>query len=121
MRVPAKFPNLVDMTGLPNEDSPAQERLLDMIITGRIWDKTSIPAIQDVQRTQGDKKLGKMFPFVYRGRRIHKILFVASATDKIPRDLINCVKNVAQPDGSASDLNPRCKFVYKSKNQIMIT
>lgn len=107
MKVPAHFPNLVDMTGLGNEDSEQQRKLLDMIITGRIWDKTSIPAIQDVQRTQGDRKLERMFPLVYRGRRIHKILFVASATDRIPTGLIECVKSVAQPDGSAHNLNPR--------------
>ncbi|XP_060085110.1 uncharacterized protein LOC132564473 [Ylistrum balloti] len=107
MRVPRYFPNLVDMTGLNNENSPQQRKLLDMIITGRIWNKTSIPAILDVQRTQGDRKLERMFPLVYRGRRIHKILFVASATDRIPTELIECVKNVAQPDGSAQYLNPR--------------
>ncbi|XP_021363600.1 uncharacterized protein LOC110456890 [Mizuhopecten yessoensis] len=107
MRVPKYFPNLVDMTGLGNEDSAQQRKLLDMIITGKIWDKTSIPAIQDVQRTQGDRRLERMFPLVYRGRRIHKILFVASATDRIPTALIECVKSVAQPDGSATCLNPR--------------
>ena len=99
------------MTGLADENTKAQQKLLDMIITGRIHDKTSIPAIQDVQKTSGDGKLGRMFPFVYKSRRIHKILFVASATDKIPKELIQCVKCVAQPDGSASNLNPRCKFI----------
>ncbi|XP_033739997.1 uncharacterized protein LOC117327224 [Pecten maximus] len=107
MRVPKYFPNLVDMTGLNNENSAQQRKLLDMIITGRIWNKTSIPAIQDVQTTQGERKLERMFPFVYRGRRIHKILFVASALDRIPTELIECVKSVAQPDGSAQCLNPR--------------
>ncbi|XP_069141417.1 uncharacterized protein [Argopecten irradians] len=107
MKVPKYFPNLVDMTGLNNENSSQQRKLLDMILTGRIWNKTSIPAIQDVQTTQGDRKLERMFPLVYRGRRIHKILFVASATDRIPVELIRCVKSVAQPDGSAQCLNPR--------------
>lgn len=111
LKIPKSFPNLVDMTGLRVEDTDTKsmERLLDMIIMGYIPDKTSIPALQDVQRTRGSSGIWRHFPFMYDKRRINKILFVASATEPVPRELIDIVKRVAQPDGSANNLNPRCK------------
>lgn len=109
LKIPKSFPNLVDMTGLRTEDTDVRsmEKLLDMIIMGYIPDKTSIPALQDVQRTRGSGGIWRHFPFMYDKRRINKILFVASATEPVPRELIDIVKRVAQPDGSAKNLNPR--------------
>ncbi|KAK3097245.1 hypothetical protein FSP39_008004 [Pinctada imbricata] len=107
LHVPPTFPNLVDMTGLPDDNMKFQEQLLEMILMGRIPDKTSIPALLDLMKNGGGSKIRRMFPFVLDRRRIHKILFVASASEPIPRALIECVKNVAQPDGSSSNLNPR--------------
>nr|XP_022295101.1 uncharacterized protein LOC111105230 isoform X1 [Crassostrea virginica]XP_022295102.1 uncharacterized protein LOC111105230 isoform X1 [Crassostrea virginica] len=106
MHVPKNIPNLVDMTGLENVESREQEKLLEMILMGRIPDETSIPALQDMERTNPGS-LDRKFPFIYDPRRIHKILFIASATEPIPTKLIKSVRNVAQPDGSPSNVNPR--------------
>ncbi|XP_078322425.1 uncharacterized protein LOC144617734 [Crassostrea virginica] len=106
MHVPKNIPNLVDMTGLENVESREQEKLLEMILMGRIPDETSIPALQDMERTNPGS-LNRKFPFIYDPRRIHKILFIASATEPIPTKLIKSVRNVAQPDGSPSNVNPR--------------
>lgn len=108
MHVPKYIPNLVDMTGLENVESREQEKLLEMILMGKIPDETSIPALQDMER-RNRGSLNRNFPFTYNPRRIHKILFVASATEPIPTKLIQSVRNVAQPDGSPSNYNPRCK------------
>ena len=75
---------------------------------GRIPDQTSIPAIEDVQKH--GRAMWRSFPFSMQNRKIHKILFVASANEPIPKHLIQCLKNVAQPAGSKSNLNPRCKY-----------
>lgn len=106
MHVPKYIPNLVDMTGLENVESREQEKLLEMILMGKIPDETSIPALQDMER-RNTGSLNRNFPFTYNPRRIHKILFVASATEPIPTKLIQSVRNVAQPDGSPSNYNPR--------------
>lgn len=108
MHVPKYIPNLVDMTGLENVESREQEKLLEMILMGKIPDETSIPALQDMER-RNTGSLNRNFPFTYDPRRIHKILFVATATEPIPTKLIQSVRNVAQPDGSPSNYNPRCK------------
>ena len=110
LHVPDSFPNLVDMTGLSDEITDFHKELLDMILMGKIPDSTSVPALIDVQRKRGGTRaIRRLFPFIYNKRRIHKILFVASATEPVPRELIECVKSVAQPDGSSENLNPRCK------------
>ncbi|XP_022295102.2 uncharacterized protein LOC111105230 [Crassostrea virginica] len=106
MHVPKNIPNLVDMTGLENVESREQEKLLEMILMGRIPDETSIPALQDMEKTNPGS-LDRKFPFIYDPRRIHKILFIASATEPIPTKLIKSVRNMAQPDGSPSNVNPR--------------
>ncbi|XP_062586260.1 uncharacterized protein LOC134247875 [Saccostrea cucullata] len=106
MHAPKYIPNLVDMTGLENIDSREQEELLEMILMGKIPNETSIPALQDMER-RNSGSIRRRFPFIYNPRRIHKILFVASANEPIPTKLIQSVRNVAQPDGSPSNYNPR--------------
>jgi hypothetical protein len=115
--VPKSFPDLVDMTGLDiaDDNSKSLEELLEMIVMGRIPDQTSIPALIDVQKTKGSWSLRKNFPFSMNSRKIHKILFVLSADEPIPQGLIQCVKKVAQPDGSAQNLNPRCEYYHEGK------
>ncbi|CAC5363110.1 unnamed protein product [Mytilus coruscus] len=108
MTVPKAFPHLVDMTGLADTCTKDQQELLEMIITGRIPDQTSIPALQDIQNAQGSWwQMKRDFPFSMNSRKIHKILFVACADEPIPKHLIQSVKNVAQPDGSRRNMNPR--------------
>ena len=116
--VPKSFPDLVDMTGLDiaDDNSKSLEELLEMIVMGRIPDQTSIPALIDVQKTKGSWSLRKNFPFSMNSRKIHKILFVLSADEPIPQGLIQCVKKVAQPDGSAQNLNPRCEYYHEGKS-----
>lgn len=117
MHAPKRIPNLVDMTGLENIESREQEELLELILMGKIPDKTSIPALQDMERRKSGS-LKRCFPFIYNPRRIHKILFVANATEPIPTKLIQSVRNVAQPDGTPSNYNPRCKQAYCTFYQI---
>lgn len=110
IKVPKSFPNLVDMAGLQDTWSENHEKLLEMIIMGRVPDQTSIPAIEDVQKH--NKAMWTKFPFSMQHRKIHKILFVASANDPVPKHLIQCLKNVAQPPGNQKNLNPRCIPIF---------
>lgn len=120
--VPKSFPDLVDMTGLDiaDDNSKSLEELLEMIVMGRIPDQTSIPALIDVQKTKGSWSLRRTFPFSMNSRKIHKILFVLSADEPIPQGLIQCVKKVAQPDGSAQNLNPRCEYYINEGKRFYI-
>ncbi|KAL5019725.1 hypothetical protein ScPMuIL_002617 [Solemya velum] len=89
-------PHIGDMAGLGDVNTKKLQVVLSLLIDGHIGPKTNI---LDLLNEDIDiEELPMMFKQRRKKWRVKKIIFVASATENLPENLIDCVLNVVRSD-----------------------
>lgn len=93
-----KLPNLIDMAGFQDEDTPLNEELLRAVLYGRLHSGESFTNAQRLLRESGliwfKLKYG-YFSKVKKEHKIDRIVVIASAVEPVPKSLINCVRKAS--------------------------
>ncbi|XP_060553851.1 uncharacterized protein LOC132714935 [Ruditapes philippinarum] len=88
------LPHIIDCAGLGDENSPAIREILELLVGGYIPPDTLIEAMQEKQKELGVGSLKLIFPEASQALKVSKIVFVQSATDSMPKNLLECLTSV---------------------------
>ncbi|OWF46822.1 hypothetical protein KP79_PYT22260 [Mizuhopecten yessoensis] len=95
------LPTLVDLTGFADEDTALIEEILRLIFYGKIKEESNINEIFSFAKDWGIEALQTKYALTQTSdeRKIDRAIFVASAIEEIPKNLIRCFLKAAQPKG----------------------
>lgn len=93
-----KLPNLIDMAGFQDEDTPSNEELIRVVLYGRLNSGESFSDANKLLKESGlfwfKLKYG-YFSRVKKEHKIDRIVVMASAVEPVPTSLIKCVRKAA--------------------------
>ncbi|KAL3886857.1 hypothetical protein ACJMK2_026819 [Sinanodonta woodiana] len=109
------LPTLVDIAGFPEEESIRHEEILRIFFFGKLGHGDSLNEALESYMVRGIEGLKEKYSQDKKNETVYKIdriIFVASAGQPIPENLIKCVVNAAQPKGSCQDKYKRAIPIF---------
>ncbi|WAR06134.1 hypothetical protein MAR_021503 [Mya arenaria] len=88
------LPNIIDCAGKGNVNDEQAKEILRHTLTGRIPPGTSIAALEELQNKKGVGCLNVVLPPCNPEWAVTKIIFVQSAADSIPEQLLDMLHDV---------------------------
>lgn len=95
----ACYPTFIDIGGFQNEETDLNKELLRIVFYGRLPVEDSLQGAKKVFDASGMNGLREQYSQNQELLKVDRIIFVASAQEVIPANLINCVVQAANPVG----------------------
>ncbi|XP_053372582.1 uncharacterized protein LOC123560159 [Mercenaria mercenaria] len=96
-----RLPHILDCAGLADENTPKLREIIELLIGGYIRPGTSIDALEKKQEECGIGRLKEVFK-PDPAWKVSKIVFMQGCIDDIPKNLIQCLREVLKISNSAT-------------------
>lgn len=93
------MPTLIDIAGFQNEESETIEEILRIVFFGRLPEEESLKDALEEKERSGLEGLKQKYLKNKEELKVDRIIFVSSATENVPKQLISCVLKAARPSG----------------------
>ncbi|XP_053391670.1 uncharacterized protein LOC123561146 [Mercenaria mercenaria] len=109
-----KLPHILDFAGLADENTPNLREIIELLIGGYIRPGTSIDALEKKQEERGIGGLKEVFK-PHPAWKVSKIIFMQGCIDDIPKNLIQCLREVLKIFNPAT-LTRKCNYLTNIAN-----
>ncbi|KAJ8316419.1 hypothetical protein KUTeg_006433 [Tegillarca granosa] len=93
------MPTFIDIAGFQNEENETIEEILRIVFFGRLPEEESLKDAMEEKERNGIEGLKQKYLQNKEELKVDRIIFVASATENVPKQLISCVIKAARPSG----------------------
>ncbi|XP_046342066.2 uncharacterized protein LOC124122915 [Haliotis rufescens] len=93
------LPTLIDIAGLTDEERERYVELLRIVFYGRLPEEESLAEADEFYKKHGIEDLRQKYAENDEKLKVDRIIFVSSATQEVPQNLIGCVLRAARPSG----------------------
>ncbi len=105
------LPTIIDIAGIENENNEQWKELLKIVFFGRLPEGEALITAYHYGIKHGVDGLRAKYADVQEKLKVDRVIFVCSAEEGVPTNLIKCVREAARPTGMSDDDNKRSKWL----------